>query len=183
MPRAIILRIFSVIHRLQYVTMKSLAGSDLLLPPCTTLHDSPPPKCACRSSGSLEELPFLHTIVENAPHSYIARGYNTICRSLCWLFGLFPIFIRRMLYRALKIFDNLFLLCACYVEHAHPWAFVRLWGPKNAPGAKTAAQSLISMAGMCLQRVSIIRVGPIFSGISSFVVDNMLTDCDSRRYR
>ncbi|MCJ1438764.1 hypothetical protein MMC27_008154 [Xylographa pallens] len=51
-----------------------------------------------------------------------------------------------MLYRVLKIFDNLLLLCTCYVEHALPWAFVRLWGPKKASGAKTSAQSLISVA-------------------------------------
>ena len=143
--------------------MDSQAGDDLPLPPCTTLHDPPLSKCACRWSGSLGELPFLHTIVENAPDSYVARGYSTICRALCWLFEWFPAFIRRMLYKALNFLDNLFLLCACYIEHAHPWAFARLLGFKTAPRSRTFARSGSSVLGMYPERASVIPLGSILS--------------------
>ena len=128
------------------------ANNSLSLSPCTTVHDSPQSKCGCWLSGSLVELPFLHTIVETAPHSYVARGYSSICRTLCWFFRLFPVFIRRILYMALKGLDGLFLLLACYAETAHPWASVHLWGSKKVPGAVSSARRRTPTAGMCIHR-------------------------------
>ncbi|MCJ1402757.1 hypothetical protein MMC11_005978 [Xylographa trunciseda] len=77
-----------------------------------------------------------------------------------------------MLYRALKLFDNLFLLFACLVEHAHPWASIRLWGFKKAPGAKTSARYSTSVPCTSPQRATNARVGSKITSISSCVDDN-----------
>lgn len=142
------------------------------LSPCSTFHEPGP---ACSIYSTLDEFPFLYTIINKDSRRKVSR-----CAAfLFWVLYLvsrilLPYFLRRPLFAVIVWLDNLWFLAACYFEHAFPQTSYYLWD-RAVRTPYTLRQRLMiqparrlsETAGTCLRRVSESRLGPIVVKIST----------------
>ena len=104
--------------------MDTYSGNIQSISRCSTFHE---PSSACTIYETLEELPFLGTIINKASPRRTARCVAILFWVIYFVSRLLPSFLRRPLFAIVISLDNLCFLAACYFEHAFLQASYFLW--------------------------------------------------------
>ena len=137
------------------------------LSPCSTFHEPGP---ACSIYSTLEELPFLYTVINRDSRRKVARCAAILFWVIYLMSRVLPYLFRRPLFSVLVWLDNICFLAACYFEHAFPQTSLFLWdGTIRTPRILrqrlmvVPAQHLGETAGHC--RPSNSRLGSVVVNI------------------